>query len=80
MNDLGNNKSPGPDGFTIEFFKKSWNTLKGDITGVLNGFFQNVTINTSLNETDICLIPKIVGAKTQKFLDASLIANEIIDE
>lgn len=30
VNDVGTDKSPGPDGFTMKFFKKSWNVLKED--------------------------------------------------
>jgi hypothetical protein len=63
VTDFGTNKTPGPDGFIAEFFKKSWNILKEDIKGVFNDFFKNGIINASVNETYICLIPKI-GAKS----------------
>nr|GEU61973.1 RNA-directed DNA polymerase, eukaryota, reverse transcriptase zinc-binding domain protein [Tanacetum cinerariifolium] len=31
MFDIGENKAPGPDGFTLTFFKKSWNVIRKDI-------------------------------------------------
>lgn len=61
---LGFDKAPGPDGFTAEFFKKSWNIIKDDIMTMFHDFFQNKVINAILNETYICLIPKRSVAKT----------------
>lgn len=55
---LGNLKSPSPDGFTNEFFKKSWNVLQVDLLGVFQNFFRNVVIDRSTNKTYIYLIPK----------------------
>lgn len=36
---ISNNKAPGPDGFTMEFFKKSWNSFKPNILEVFQDFF-----------------------------------------
>lgn len=47
---LGNLKSPGPDGFTNEFFNKSWNILKHDLLGVFQDRFRNGIINRRTNE------------------------------
>lgn len=58
LRSLGHNKSPCPDGFTVEFFKKSWNTLKPSIMSVFHDFFVNGVINRNVNETCIALIPK----------------------
>lgn len=120
---LGSNKSPGPDGYTAEFFKKTWNILKADLLKVFQDFFEKGIINASVNETYICLIPKKIDTRTmgdyrpislttglykiiarvlsnrlkvvlrttimcyqsafvedRQILDASLIANEIIEE
>lgn len=64
VSSLGTDKAPGPDGFTIEFFKKAWNIIKSDIMMMFQDFFKNGIINKALNETYICRIPKKVGAKT----------------
>ena len=34
------NKAPGPNDFTIEFFKKFWNIFKNDVKKVFQDFFK----------------------------------------
>ncbi|MDV3143356.1 MAG: hypothetical protein Q8761_02910, partial [Sweet potato little leaf phytoplasma] len=67
LKSFGNNKAPGPDRFTIEFFKKSWNTLKPSIMQVFHDFFRNGIVNCNVNETYIALVPK--RSKSQKISD-----------
>lgn len=56
---ISNNKAPGPDSFTMEFFKKSWNSFKPNILEVcFKTFFQNGVVNNNVNETYIELIAK----------------------
>lgn len=55
---MGNDKTLGPDGFTMEFFKKVWNIFKADIMNLFQDFFPKRIINKSLNATYIALIPK----------------------
>ncbi|KAG7578318.1 hypothetical protein ISN45_Aa03g025130 [Arabidopsis thaliana x Arabidopsis arenosa] len=60
------NKTPGPDGFSAEFFKSTWNIIGQDlIEGVLK-FFQESFMPSSLNSTSLVLIPKIPGAEELK--------------
>ncbi|KAM1060262.1 hypothetical protein TB1_024191 [Malus domestica] len=56
--DCGNDKSPGPDGFSLQMFQSCWDILKADILKVLEEFFESGIINAVTNETYICLIPK----------------------
>ena len=41
MFSLGNEKAPGPDGFTAYFFKKSWSIIGRDVCHAVKSFFQS---------------------------------------
>ncbi|GJS10728.1 RNA-directed DNA polymerase, eukaryota [Tanacetum coccineum] len=49
----GDNKSPGPDGYTFEFFKKYWDLLGSDFCGAVESFF--VTGDFSKRFGSLCL-------------------------
>lgn len=56
-----NNKSPGPDGFTIEFFKRFWDLVKKDLLEALNEFARRPIIPKGVNTTFITFIPKVAN-------------------
>lgn len=58
MKSFTNNKSPGLDGYTMEFFKASWSLIKGEIKNIFIDFHKNDIINRAVNETFIALIAK----------------------
>ena len=51
-------KSPGPDGFSMAFFKACWDVLKLEIMEVLANFHSQAVFEKSLNATFLALIPK----------------------
>nr|GEU44033.1 hypothetical protein [Tanacetum cinerariifolium] len=55
----GDDKAPGPDGFTTAFFKKAWDVVGTDITCAIRVFFVNGKLLKELNYTSISLIPKV---------------------
>ncbi|KAA0039770.1 LINE-1 retrotransposable element ORF2 protein [Cucumis melo var. makuwa] len=55
---FSNNKSPGPDGFTMEFYKSTWSVLKEEILNIFRDFHSNCIINKAVNITNIALIAK----------------------
>lgn len=57
------NKTPGPDGFTGEFFRKTWDIIGADLTKAVLEFFQSGQMLRQWNCTAISLIPKTIGAK-----------------
>ena len=66
MKNLPTNKSPGPDGFTGEFYQ----TFIGELTPILLKLFQNIaegeTLPNSFYKATITLIPKPEKISTKK--------------
>ncbi|GJZ47587.1 RNA-directed DNA polymerase, eukaryota [Tanacetum coccineum] len=61
--DCEDNKSPGPDGFTFEFFKRYWRFVGPDFCFAVECFFDNGTFPMGCNSSFIALIPKVMDAK-----------------
>ncbi|GKC10751.1 RNA-directed DNA polymerase, eukaryota [Tanacetum coccineum] len=57
------NKSPGPDGYTFDFFKEYWDLIGTDFCEAVESFFLNGSFPKGCNSSFIALIPKVVDAK-----------------
>lgn len=66
LKSMKNNKSPGPDGFTIEFFKFFWNELGWFLVRSLNDGYDKAEMSITQRHGIISLIPK--GDKPRNFL------------
>jgi hypothetical protein len=51
-------KAPGPDGFTIHFYRICWNIIKSDLIRMIKGFLQKEKLGGSTNSTFLALISK----------------------
>lgn len=60
------NKSPGPDGFTCEFFKDSWAIVGKDFVVAIQSFFKTGFLPKGVNSTILALIPKKKDAVVMK--------------
>lgn len=60
------NKSLGPDGYTVEFFKGAWSLIGKDVTKSIQSFFIYGFLPKGLNSTIVALIPKKSTAKEMK--------------
>ncbi|KAJ0453055.1 putative RNA-directed DNA polymerase [Helianthus annuus] len=58
MFSIGENKAPGPDGFTSAFFKHAWDTVGEEVTDAVLTFFDNGQLLKQINHTIIALVPK----------------------
>ena len=56
---MSSNKSPGPDGFTCEFFKETWSTVGHDFVVAIQSFFKTGFLPKGVNSTILALIPKM---------------------
>ncbi|GKA12143.1 protein LAZ1 [Tanacetum coccineum] len=56
---MGNEKSPGPDGFTVVFFKEAWDIVGLDVINAVKEFFISGKLLKEINHTIIALIPKV---------------------
>ena len=52
------NKSPGPNGFTCEFFKETWSIVGRDFVVAIQSFFKTGFLPKGVNLTILALIPK----------------------
>jgi hypothetical protein len=59
-------KSPGPDGFNPAFFQNFWHLCGDDVFMAAKDWLQRGYFPSSLNETNICLIPKCDSPKSMK--------------
>ncbi|GJX59208.1 putative RNA-directed DNA polymerase, eukaryota, reverse transcriptase zinc-binding domain protein [Tanacetum coccineum] len=56
---IGDDRVPGPDGYTSAFFKKCWAIVGTDVCNAVREFFNNGQLLKEINHTFIALIPKV---------------------
>jgi hypothetical protein len=67
LDDMKTNSTPGPDDFTMSFFKKkNWEQVKGPVVEMFNKFYRGELILSRLNYGLTSLIPKTKEANTIK--------------
>ncbi|GJZ61273.1 RNA-directed DNA polymerase, eukaryota, reverse transcriptase zinc-binding domain protein [Tanacetum coccineum] len=64
--DCGISISPGPDGFTFEFYRKYWSLIDHDVVAAVTSFFSTGLFPPGCNSLFITLIPKSQEAKMVK--------------
>ncbi|GJY65054.1 ribonuclease H-like domain-containing protein [Tanacetum coccineum] len=83
MFSIGDNKAPGPDGYSAAFFKEAWNIVGTDVTKAIKEFFTNGVLLKELNHTIIALIPKgalneLVNINQSAFVPGRRISDNIL--
>ena len=59
---MKNNTAPGPDGFTVEFYKAFWPSIREDVKEMLDNLYEGHLELWRLNYGVIILIPKVKPA------------------
>lgn len=59
---MNDDKSPGPNGFSVGFFKHNWDTIKEDVSEAILEFLKRGCLLREWNATFIMLIPKFEKA------------------
>lgn len=70
-------KTPGPDGMSAAFYRQHWEAIKTGVFSCVQNFFENNYLDPRLNETHICLIPKIENPLTIKDYRPISLANVV---
>jgi hypothetical protein len=64
LSEMGSTKAPGPDGFTVLFYKKYWHIVKEEVFSSIWDFFGNNNLLKEQNHTFIALVLKQLGASS----------------
>ena len=62
LSDLGKNKAPSPDGYTMAFWLFCWDVVKVEVLGFFKDCHKGGRFVKSLNATFLVLVPKKGGA------------------
>ena len=63
LNGMNRNKSPGPDGLTVEFYIKFWEYLLPYFEKIVQNIFENSELTPSMKRSNISLFYKNKGEK-----------------
>ena len=64
--DMPSDKAPGPDGFSVLFYKQFWEILKSDVIKLFDDFYSGDLCLGNFNFANVILIKKREGAKLLK--------------
>eukprot|EP00253_Pinus_taeda_P023152 PITA_23152 len=57
-------KAPGPDGFSVHFYKAYWHIIKVDLFKMISRFMNKAKVGGGTNSTYLALIPKEINPET----------------
>ncbi|GKD27297.1 RNA-directed DNA polymerase, eukaryota, partial [Tanacetum coccineum] len=77
--DYGTNKSPGPNGFAFEFFRRYWKLLEHDIVAVVKEFLLQILANRlSFVISGLISVVQSAFVSNRQILDGPFILSELL--
>lgn len=64
LKSMRRNRSPGPDGFNVDFFIAAWEIVGKDFTKAIHSFLDTGTLPHYINATTLAVIPKCQNPTT----------------
>lgn len=61
---MDTDKAPGPDGFTIHFYKSCWHIIRADLCKMIRWFMGKAKVGGGTKSTYLTLIPKDINPET----------------
>lgn len=77
MKEIPNDKAPGPNCFTINFYKACWEIVKTKVWEVVEDSQRSASILKSLNSAFLALIPKEEEANTPSKFHPIVLCNVV---
>ncbi len=72
---LGGDKAPGPDGFSMLFFQNFWYAIQADLISIFEDLYEGNLNTGPIDYAHICLVPKKEGAKAANDFRAICLIN-----
>ncbi|CAN1169945.1 Transposon TX1 uncharacterized 149 kDa protein [Linum perenne] len=63
---ISNDKSPGPDGYSAEFFKDSWELIGNEVCTAVSSFFEKSYMPPFVNSIALALIQRLKMLMTSR--------------
>ncbi|VFQ86115.1 unnamed protein product [Cuscuta campestris] len=75
---IGDDKAPGPDGYTAAFLKKKWDIYGDTIVDAVSEFFLSGRLLKQINHALVVLIPKAAFIKGRSIVDNILLVQHLV--
>lgn len=64
IHSMASDKAPGPDGFTVAFYRTHWEIIKKDYIRMAKNYFTKCKMGSSIKSSHLALIPKDPNPQT----------------